>query len=619
MESARSAARDPRFLRISGKLPIKGHLMKLTLPGVLLLASITFGQIPGHPAAGALSRIFPAGGTPAKFAATKLSRADYLRLMAGNVDFFKRHQNAAGAIIDPYEKAEKQYSTPAFALAAALLVTANDRDDLLDPATRALTFSIHALANKTTADNHADFYIPMVIHARRLLQARVDKATAADWTEKLTGLIPEKTYKDVTAGGNWNLVNVAGEFLRREDNLVPSAQERAQSDYLDRCMAIQASRFTPWGMYVDPNAPLAYDIFPRLWLDDAFSKHRYHSKRELMHDAVLQTGGLSTLLLLSPTGEWPCGGRSAHHQWNEAAVAVVCEIEASRWLEEKRPDIASSFKRAAHLALASLQRWQRPSGELQIVKNHADPAQRFGYEGYSFHSQYNLLPIAMLALAYIHADDGIPESRIPSESASYVLDLREKFHKIVAASGGYYVEIDTAADPHYNATGLQRIHRFGAAWSPLSDSSAAQRNFGPSTIKARKAIAPGLESTASASSTAFKVLASNNSAIAFEIRYGEVAEEYALSGGGLDVVIRRPTGRFIFPLLMNDGDKDVPHDFGGGWLNCGPLRMLLMPHLPLKLDAEKYATHNGIVQMLYADIPPNTPELRYHLDLTAQP
>ena len=45
-------------------------------------------------------------------------------------------------------------------------------------------------------------------------------------------------------------------------------------------------------------------------------------------------------------------------------------------------------------------RWHRPSGELWIVKNRMDPAARHGYESYSFHSQYNLLAAAMLAMAW---------------------------------------------------------------------------------------------------------------------------------------------------------------------------------------------------------------------------
>src|SRR5262249_24941282 len=160
---------------------------------------------------------------------------------------------------------------------------------------------------------------------------------------------------------------------------------------------------------------------------------------------------------------------------NEAENAVICEINAKYWKERGRADLAGAFKRSAHLGLMSMKRWQRPSGGMWIVKNFAEPARRFGFEGYSFNSQYNPLPMEMLAIAYERADESIEERPIPSEVGGYVFDLREVFHKVIAAAGGYYVEIDTAADPHYNATGLQRVHRSGVVLSPLSDSSAPHR------------------------------------------------------------------------------------------------------------------------------------------------
>src|SRR5882724_9589207 len=113
-----------------------------------------------HPAASIFHRFYEGGQQAAaeeSFRPTGLTRRDYLTLIQSNVDFWKQRQNAAGAIIDPFEKRERQYSTPAFALASAILVVEAKRDDLLDASTRAMTFATAALANHTTADNHADF------------------------------------------------------------------------------------------------------------------------------------------------------------------------------------------------------------------------------------------------------------------------------------------------------------------------------------------------------------------------------------------------------------------------------------------------------------------------------
>src|SRR5215467_6621110 len=107
-----------------------------------------------HPAGAALLPLFanPNAPLPTDFEPTKLTKKDYLKLIAGNVDFWKKHLNPDGALIDFYEKAEKQYSTPAFALSAAILVKEAGRDDLLEPAVRSFNFALTALQNKTTAN-----------------------------------------------------------------------------------------------------------------------------------------------------------------------------------------------------------------------------------------------------------------------------------------------------------------------------------------------------------------------------------------------------------------------------------------------------------------------------------
>jgi hypothetical protein len=141
-----------------------------------------------HPAGEALKRLFPADAKPQlDFKPTGIVKKDYLKLIAGNVDFWKQHQNQAGAIIDPYEKnektgagLEKQYSTPAFASAAALLIKEAGRDDLLEPASRAFDFALTALINKTTANQHADFYIPMLVHAYRILHDRAAQGAGGE-------------------------------------------------------------------------------------------------------------------------------------------------------------------------------------------------------------------------------------------------------------------------------------------------------------------------------------------------------------------------------------------------------------------------------------------------------
>ncbi|MDF2440400.1 MAG: hypothetical protein JWN98_1384 [Abditibacteriota bacterium] len=622
--------------------------------------------VAGHPAAEALKRVFAEPTIPRDWQPSGLARSDYLRLVAGNVDFWKRHQNDAGAVIDPYENRERQYSTPAFAHAAATLVAHADRADLLGAATRAMSFATAALANQTTADNHPDFYIPMLMHARRLLEGRVPQSVWDVWTQQLQSLVPEAVYRDATAHANWNIVHECGECLRRKDGLVREEHRAAQSTYIEQCLSKQQKRFTPFGMYEDPNAPLAYDAFPRLWLEDVVVDGAYDGTHRARLEEWLRWGGLSTLLLLSPIGEWASGGRSAHHQWNEAEVSVICEINARHWQGAGHTSVAGAFKRAARLALSSMQRWQRPSGELWIVKNRADPTLRHGYEGYSFHSQYNLLAMSMLCIAFERADDTIEERPMPSEIGGYVFDARQIFHKVAAAAGGYFALIDTGADAHYNATGLLRVHRAGVA-SSFNDNAPAHRGYGPKIVPPGEGITPGLmwrgepdrrwlsladyphakhadhEQSRFVREAELLVSQSTTERVALKVLYTlhdassgarQIEETYVISEEGVEVEASllgdKPQGdkaneaRVAFPILVHDGAFETGVTFSANrvrvqhagayltWDVLSPMRG------PLVWGSARVATQSGWMQAAVADLPANVSSVRYRVRLEKQ-
>lgn len=633
-----------------------------------------------HPATEALDRVFHDAAETRDFVPTGVTRAEYLKLVAGNVDFFKQYQDARGAIIDPYAKAEVQYATPAFALAASALVADAGRQDLLDPAARALGCAIAELAGHRAASNHADFFIPMIMHAHRLLAGRVPNGTRAEWDRQLRGLVPEKTYRMDLRGMNWNIVSSAGEFLRRKDGLVAPEQSAAQLEYLTQCLAGHTDEFTNCGMYLETGAPLAYDAFSRMWLEDLFAgdggggAYAGPTEAAAQWRQTLRLGALSGLLLLSPSGEWPNGGRSALHNWNEAETAAICEIEAKRWKADGRDDVAGAFKRAAHLAFRSMQRWQRPSGELWIVKNRAEPAERLGFEAYSQHSQYNLLPMAMLALAYGHADDAIAERPAPSEVGGYVFDVRDGFHEVAAAAGGYYVLINTGGDPHYTATGLQRVHRAGVAFPPLSDSTAAERVYGGPKKSPKLAMTPGIQwsdgiggggaawrsladfaqpphkgttdegVTLTVKNAALHVERAERDSVAFAIDYtldGEgtperhLVERYAITSGGVECADRFGGGdgpapravRIRLPALVSDGASTTGVSAGGGEATVtqrgSVLRFRVVEPsegVTLAPDGPVIVAHNGLVRALVGGLrgPEAGGEVRWTMTLAQE-
>jgi rhamnogalacturonyl hydrolase YesR len=388
-------------------------------------------------------------------AATNIKRDDYLKLIAGNVDFFKKHQNERGAIIDPYFGEEIQYATPCFATAAATLVAYADRKDLIDPAARAMDWATQCLHDGQAANHHEDFYAPSLAHALPLLKGKVDATRYAKWEENIRTFDPYKVYHARPGGGNWNVVAIDGEWIFHKLGL------RESTKFIADSLGAQARMFDyPWGLYTE--GPMPYDHFPRLWAADMLANgYDKEFSKELAEQ--IRRGAVTSLFMQSPNGELPAGGRSAHHQWNEAEQVVTYEIFANKAQADGDAQLAGVYKRAAHLAFKSMQRWQRPSGEMWIVKNRMDPEKKWAYEGYSSHSQYNLLPMAMLSIAYQHAQktEGVKEQPAPCEVGGFVINLRPVFHKVFANAGGMYIEIDTGGDSHYNATGLIRIHKKG--------------------------------------------------------------------------------------------------------------------------------------------------------------
>src|SRR5688572_5735701 len=53
---------------------------------------------------------------------TGVARGDYLKVIAGVVNYFRHFQTNDGRIIDPFQHKEIQYSTPCYAWAATALI-----------------------------------------------------------------------------------------------------------------------------------------------------------------------------------------------------------------------------------------------------------------------------------------------------------------------------------------------------------------------------------------------------------------------------------------------------------------------------------------------------------------
>jgi len=583
-------------------------LLSTAAAGTALLPSGAFGEHSGpsvrirsirfdaDDAAAARFGEFPLTGLVARFRGDQrkpfqgwtpsgLNRDEYLRLIRGIVRFFAPLQDARGAIIDPYEKKERQYSTPAFALGIAAVCAAGRDLDLLPAAIKAMDAACADLADGKAADGHADFFTVLLVHADLLLRRNVPESAAAGWRGDLARIQPEKIYRrQPTAAtvNNWNLVAAAGEWLRTREGLGSSQA------WTDTSIDRQLEYFTPAGMYRDPSDPLAYDHFARLWVLDLVEE-RYQGPSAAVLKALLERGAWASLFMQSPHGELPCGGRSAHHQWNEAEQAVTCESYARRFAQGGDTVAAGAFKRAARLSLRSIGRWVRPSGELWIVKNRMDPSLRHGYEYYSFHSQYNLLTAAMLAIAWSRADDAIAESPCPAEVGGFSFALQPAFHKVFANAAGTYVEIDTGADPHYNPTGILRIHHRDMPPETLSDGVVPTIDYKvPAKPSRGLALGPAWRdragqwhalaehANADLAPAEFRAIKAVPPRVEFEVVYRgklrggatAVRERVIVTAGAIEVehVVDGDIDgvRQTYPFLANDGERESAVSVAGG-------------------------------------------------------
>jgi len=75
--------------------------------------------------------------------------------------------------------------------------------------------------------------------------------------------------------------------------------------------------------------------------------------------------------------------------------------------------------------------------------------------------------------------EAVGECSAPADAGGFVIELPEH-GLILANAGGVYVEIETAADPHYDSTGLHRVHVNTCATAAAAACVALRATAGPS-------------------------------------------------------------------------------------------------------------------------------------------
>ena len=296
------------------------------------------------------------------------------------------------------------------------------------------------------------------MHADRLLAPLVPDSTSSAWRRDLARIVPETIYRrqpTEKTTNNWNLVAVAGEWMRTKAGLGDSLP------WIEASLDRQLELFTPWGMYRDPNDPMAYDHFARLWaldlLDEGYrGRHAAASGdagRTRRVDVAVHAVAVGRTAVRRPERAPPVERGAAGGDVRIVGLALrdAQRSGCGRRLQAGRASGRCSRSRAGSVRRASSgssrTAWTRPramgtSPTRSTRSTTCWPRPCSPSPGRA--------PTTAFARRRARPTWAASRSRSSRRSTS-----------VIANAGGTYLEFDTGADLHYNPTGLLRVHRRG--------------------------------------------------------------------------------------------------------------------------------------------------------------
>ena len=279
----------------------------------------------------------------------------------------------------------------------------------------------------------------------------------AEWKALLATIQVENTYTvyakvPTDEVYNWACFTAVSEWMRKYIGLAET------EDFVDVQVASQLQWLDDNGMYRDPNEPMVYDSVTR-GLFAVLLHFGYRGKYFKEMDDCLRNAGLLSLKMQSVTGELAFGGRSNQFLHNEAHLALLAEFEANRYAKEGNMKLAGQFKASVEEAITLMGSWLDRE-RITHIKNRYPTGGQYGCEGYGYFNKYMITTASFIYVAYLMADDSIPV--VPRDPQPYVLSTSEHFHKTFVQAGGYFLEFETCTDPHYDSSGLGRVHKKGA-------------------------------------------------------------------------------------------------------------------------------------------------------------
>jgi len=348
-------------------------------------------------------------------------------------------------------------ATARYCAAVGHLLAAGRCADLLESGARAMQWCRAQLERSLEAGESwpcANFNLKDMMVLCAAARERLPADRIAAWRARLSGWEPEQVYH---GHANWWFYATAAEALRIEHGL----SERV--DWIDATLAGEMPQWSAHGMYRDPGDPVTYDLTVRQSLAMMLA-HGYAGRFAGWARETLRAGALATLLMVSPTGVVPFGGRSAQYHMQEAMLAYLAEWQARQEAARGDPRLAGALRRMALAGAQAASRWLLRA-PYAVSKHLMADEPFFGQDGFgagqNAHSGYGLLAANLFAGAWHVADETTEPRPMPADIGGYALHLPDAFYRTFATAGGYHIEIDTRGQPGYDATGLGRIHRAG--------------------------------------------------------------------------------------------------------------------------------------------------------------
>ena len=277
--------------------------------------------------------------------------------------------------------------------------------------------------------------------------------------------------------------------------------------------------------------------------------------------------------------------------------------------------MAGAFKRAAAIAINSIEKYLAAS-PIYFTKNLFPPETQHGRQkGYGFYGAYSLLIASQLGFAALVADSNLKELKCPAECGGYIFISEGRFHKTFANCGGIQIEIDSNADFNYDSTGLGRMHFANCPVelilsTPITATPGYLTTIPPSSENI--AIGPSWDRLWLAGlngdrlHATCKVLEETGNKVRLEMHYdygsSNVSELYDISSEGVEIAVTQHQNQpleFRIPLLKTNGKdtseiKICDHGFGLSFQGFIYQVSCLTPDVKVAMESFEAPNQNGI-------------------------